>query len=92
MVVVTGLAVVGKSSIHYTMRKWFKYGLAFLVAYLLVAFFSRERMTIMYPSSEEPENPEKLLPPFSYAMFTEGGPDVTPIPGQIGNRLPIADA
>lgn len=92
MDVAAGLAVTaGKSSIHYTMRNSFKYALAFLATMLLIAFFSRERFTTMYPSSEEPENPETLLPPFSYAMFTKGGPDVTPTPGQIGNDLPMGN-
>jgi len=46
----------------------------------------------MYPSSEEPEKPETLLPPFSYAMFTQGGDDVTPEPDQIGNDLPMGNS
>ena len=74
------------------MRVAFKYAGVFLLVCLLVAFLSRERMTTMYPSSEEPENPETLLPPFSYAMFTRGGPDVTPIRDQIGNDLPMGNA
>lgn len=64
------------------MRKWFKYALGFLFVCLVVAFFSRERMTTMYPSSEEPENPEKLLPPFSYVLFTEGGKEPSLEPGE----------
>lgn len=73
------------------MRKSFKYALALLATILLISFFSRERFT-MYPSSEEPEKPETLLPPFSYAMFTRGGDDVAPEPDQIGNDLPMGNA
>jgi len=64
--------VVGKSSGHHTMRTWFKYGLAFLAVCLVLAFFSRERFT-MYPASEEPERPEKLLVPYGNVLYTEGG-------------------
>jgi len=62
------------------MRKWFKYGLAFLALLLVVAFFNRERLTNMYPSSEPPEKPERLLPPYNNVLYTEGGEDVTPSP------------
>jgi hypothetical protein len=54
------------------MRKWFKYGLAFLVVALVFAFFSRERMT-NYPSSIPPEKPERVLPPYGNILYTEGG-------------------
>jgi hypothetical protein len=53
------------------MRKWFKYGLAFLALCLVVAFFSRERMTAAYPSSEPSKNPDTLLPPFGNVLYTE---------------------
>ena len=71
------------------MRKWFKYALAFLAVCLVVAFIGRERMT-NYPVSEVPKNPEKLLPPYNNVLYTEGGDDVSPAPGQIGNDLPMA--
>jgi len=74
------------------MKKSFKYALALLATILLISFFSRERFTTMYPSSEEPEKPETLLPPFSYAMFTRGGDDVAPELDQIGNDLPMGNA
>jgi hypothetical protein len=74
------------------MRKWFKYGLAILALCLVIAFFSRERMTNMYPSSTPPEKPVKLLPPYGDILYTEGGPDVSPAPGQIGNDLPMGNA
>ena len=70
--VVATQGVVGKSSGHHTMRTWFKYGLAFLALCLVVVFFSRERFT-MYPASEEPERPEKLLVPYGNVLYTEGG-------------------
>lgn len=63
------------------MKQWMKYALGFLAVCLLVAFLGRERMTVMYPASEEPKNPEKLLPPFGNILFTEGGDDVSPAPG-----------
>ena len=74
------------------MRKWFKYGLAFLALCLVVAFFSRERMTNMYPSSEDPEKPEKLENPYNNNLYPQGGDDVSPVSGQIGNDLPMANA
>jgi len=74
------------------MRKWFKYGLAFLALCLVVAFFNRERLTNMYPSSEPPEKPEKLLPPYNNILYTEGGEDASPSPVDIGNDLPMANA
>jgi hypothetical protein len=55
------------------MRLWFKYALGFLAVMLVFAFFARERMTTMYPSSEPPEKPEKLLTPYSHVLYTEGG-------------------
>jgi len=73
------------------MKQWVKYALGFLAVCLLVTFFGREKMTTMYPSSEEPKKPERLLPPFSYAMFTQGGDDVGPEPDQIGNDLPMGN-
>jgi len=73
------------------MRKSFKYALAFLATMLLIAFFSRERFT-MYPSSEDPEKPEKLENPYNNILYTQGGDDVSPVSGQIGNDLPMANA
>jgi hypothetical protein len=73
------------------MRKWFKYALGFLLVCLIVAFLGRERMTTMYPSSEEPEKPEKLLPPYGNVLYTEGGDDVSPAPGGIGNDCPMGN-
>jgi hypothetical protein len=61
------------------MRKWFKYGLAFLALLLVIAFFNRERLT-NYPSSEPPEKPERVLPPYNNILYTEGGEDVIPSP------------
>jgi predicted MPP superfamily phosphohydrolase len=55
------------------MRIWFKYALAFLAVMLVFAFFARERMTNVYPSSEPPKNPERLLTPYSHVLYTEGG-------------------
>ena len=72
------------------MRKWFKYGLAFLALCLVVAFLGREHMVDGTPSSEEPENPEKLKPPYN-GLYTEGGDDVSPAPGGIGNDLPMGN-
>ena len=74
------------------MRKWFKYGLAFLFLSLVFAFFNRERLTNMYPSSTPPKNPEKLLPPYNNILYTEGGDDVSPFPVDVGNDLPMANA
>jgi hypothetical protein len=73
------------------MRKWFKYGLAFLALLLVIAFFNRERLT-NYPSSAPPEKPVKLLPPYGNIVYTEGGEDVSPSPVDIGNDLPMANA
>jgi hypothetical protein len=70
------------------MKKWVKYALGFLLVCLLVAFLGREKMTTMYPSSEEPEKPETLKPPYN-GLYTEGGDDVSPSPGGIGNDLPM---
>jgi hypothetical protein len=49
-------------------------------------------MTNMYPSSTPPEKPVKLLPPYGDILYTEGGPDVSPAPGEIGNDLPMGNA
>jgi hypothetical protein len=62
------------------MKQWIKYALGFLAVSLLIAFFGREGMTVMYPASEEPKKPEKVLPPFGNILFTEGGDDVSPAP------------
>jgi hypothetical protein len=64
------------------MRKWFKYGLGFLALCLVFAFLARERFS-GYQSSEQPENPEKLLPPYGNVLYTEGGDDVAPVPGSV---------
>jgi hypothetical protein len=72
------------------MKKSFKYALVFLAAMLLIAFFSRERFT-MYPSSEEPENPERLENPYNNILYTRGGADVSPASDQIGNDLPMGN-
>jgi hypothetical protein len=72
------------------MNTSFKYALAFLAAMLLIAFFTRERFT-MYPASEEPDRPEKLLVPYGNVLYTEGGDDVTPAPGGIGNDCPMGN-
>jgi hypothetical protein len=74
------------------MKLWFKYALGFLAVMVVFAFFARERMTNMYPSSEEPKKPETLQPPYNNVLYTEGGDDVSPSPGQIGNDLPMANA
>jgi hypothetical protein len=73
------------------MRKWFKYALGFLLVCLIIAFLGRERMTTMYPPTEQPEKPETLLPPYGNVLYTEGGDDVSPEPGQIGNDLPMGN-
>lgn len=48
-------------------------------------------MTTMYPPTEQPEKPETLLPPYGNVLYTEGGDDVSPAPGQIGNDLPMGN-
>jgi len=73
------------------MRKWFKYALGLLAVCVVIAFLSRERFT-GYQSSEQPEKPETLLPPYGNVLYTEGGDDVSPTPGQIGNDLPMGNA
>jgi hypothetical protein len=73
------------------MKTSFKYALALAVTILLIGFFTRERFT-MYPTSEEPERPEKLLPPYGNVLYTEGGDEVAPAPGGIGNDLPMGNS
>jgi len=74
------------------MKLWFKYALGFLAVMVVFAFFARERMTNMYPSSEPPKKPETLITPYADVLYTEGGDDVSPAPAQIGNDLPMANA
>jgi hypothetical protein len=73
------------------MKKWIKYALGALFVCLVVVFFGRERMTTMYTSSDEPAKPEILKPPYGNILVTEGGDDMSPIPGQIGNDLPMGN-
>ena len=83
--------VAAKSSNTNTMKKWFKYGLAFLAVCLVIAFLGREHMATGAPSSETPKKPESLENPYGNVLYTKGGDDVSPAPGGIGNDLPLGN-